>query len=76
MKKAKFTSRQNSGKSLKCKNCNRQVDNVDTNATDVTCWRCVCKMLNPRSIILSDLNHEEIKKLLSKHHGRSENQKS
>jgi hypothetical protein len=73
MKKAKFSSRQNSGKNLKCKNCSNVVENVDANATAVTCWRCVCKMLNPRSIILSDLNREEIKKLLDKHHGRSKN---
>ncbi len=73
MKKAKFTSRQGSGKTLKCKNCGRAVDNVDTNATAVTCWRCVCKLINPHSLILSDLSTQEIAKVLNTKHGRPKN---
>ena len=73
MKKAKFTSRQGSEKTLKCKNCGRSVENVDNNATAVTCWRCVCKMINPHSLILSDLSSQEIANLMKTKHGRSTN---
>lgn len=73
MKKAKFTSRQGEPKSLKCKSCGRKVENVDANATAVTCWRCVCKMINPHSLILSDLSTQEIANLMIKNHGRSTN---
>lgn len=73
MKKAKFTSRQGDSKSLKCKMCQRKVENIDDKATAVTCWRCVCKSLNPRSLILSDLSSEEIEILMKKTNGRSAN---
>ncbi len=73
MKKAKFTSRQGEAQSLKCRSCGRKVENVDAKATAVTCWRCVCKMINPHSLILSDLSTEEIANLMRKNYGRSTN---
>jgi hypothetical protein len=52
--------------SLPCKGCGKTVKDVDTNAIAATCWRCVCKMLNPASIILSDLTPEELKEALTR----------
>lgn len=73
MKKAKFTSRQGEAISLKCKTCGRKVENVDAKATAVTCWRCVCKLINPHSLILSDMSKEEISNLMKKNYGRPTN---
>lgn len=40
-----------SGKTLDCKLCHEPVDNVGAEATAVTCYKCVSKMLreDPRS---------------------------
>lgn len=32
-------------KSLKCDTCYRIVENVDTSAVKVKCWKCVCKVV-------------------------------
>jgi len=34
-----------SGKSLDCKECGEEVKNVGEEATAVTCWKCVNKMM-------------------------------
>jgi hypothetical protein len=31
-------------KTLACQHCGNDVDNVDQNATAVTCWRCVSRL--------------------------------
>jgi len=66
MKKSKGPSRRTGIKSMPCKDCGRKVDNLDESSVAVTCWRCVCKGINPNSVILSDLSGEEISKLISK----------
>ena len=73
MKKAKFGSRQGGIKTLACKNCNRNVPNVDETTVAVTCWRCVCKGLNPNSVILSDMSPAELSEFFKKlkNNGRS-----
>lgn len=77
MKKATFTSRSGGIKSLPCRECGRTVDNVDTNATRATCWRCVSKSINPGSVIVSDLDDSEmadlIRKIKTTENGGSEN---
>lgn len=40
---SKFASA--SFKTLKCKDCGEPVEKVDGNASDVTCWKCVIKMV-------------------------------
>lgn len=76
MRKATFGSRTGDIKSMKCKNCNAIVDNVDEKSVSVTCWKCVSKSLNPNSVIISDLSKEELSAFLKKQrqqNGRSEN---
>jgi hypothetical protein len=58
------------GRVLNCKLCDRKVYNVDAAAAWVRCWRCVCKEVNPSSIIISDLSSEEMREFLNKRHGR------
>ena len=41
-----------SEKSMPCKVCQKPVDNVDSQATAVTCNRCVSKSLNPHTIFV------------------------
>lgn len=53
-------------KVLACKNCERKVENVDNSSASVICWRCVCKEVNPNSIILSDMSAEEAKEFFRK----------
>lgn len=75
MKKAKFGNRTGGVKTIKCKNCSRNVENVDETTVAVTCWRCVCKGLNPNSVILSDMTAEQIGEFFNKieNNGRSKN---
>jgi len=54
----------NKNSSLPCRQCQMVVKNVDYVAASVLCWKCVCRSLSPNTIILSDLNHEELAQLL------------
>jgi hypothetical protein len=58
------------GRELGCKLCGRKVYNVDAEAASVKCWRCVCVEVNPSSVIISDLNNEEMEEFLRKINGR------
>lgn len=58
------------GRDLGCKLCGRKVYNVDAEAAHVRCWRCVCKEVNPSSVIISDFTHEEMSEFLNKRNGR------
>lgn len=78
MSKKATRSKNRESISLKCKGCGRTVNDVDSAAVAATCWRCVCKMLNSASIILSDLGPEELREVLQSQkknsiHGRSQN---
>jgi hypothetical protein len=68
--------RSGAAKDLACRDCGEIVTNVDSNTVSCVCWRCVTKMLNPHSRIISDLPREEWTKALkqdNKNNGRSEN---
>lgn len=54
----------NKNSSLPCRQCQMVVKNVDSEAASVLCWKCVCRISNPNTIILSDLNQEELAQLL------------
>lgn len=59
-KKSSAGRRTVSSKDLECRECQRWVENVDSDAASVLCWRCVSKSLNPQSIILSDMSGKEL----------------
>jgi hypothetical protein len=63
-------SRFSGGRVLACKLCGRKVHNVDAAAAHVKCWRCVCKEVNPSSMIISDFTMEEMEEFLNKRNGR------
>ena len=69
MKKVQ-ASRFSGGRILPCKLCGRKVHNVDAAAAHVKCWRCVCKEVNPSSIIISDYTPEEMIEFLNNINGR------
>jgi hypothetical protein len=76
MRKPTFGSRTGGVKSMKCKNCNADVHNVDEKTVSVTCWKCVAKSINPHSLIISDMSGEELARFFKKQRqkdGRSEN---
>jgi NAD-dependent SIR2 family protein deacetylase len=75
MRKATFASRSGSIKTMLCKECKSQVHNVDEKTISVTCWKCVSKSLNPQSVIISDMNEDELKNFIKKQtqNGGSEN---
>jgi hypothetical protein len=64
MSKKIHRSKNRESVSLPCKGCGNIVKDVDTNAVAATCWRCVCRMLNPASIIVSDLTPQELQEVL------------
>jgi len=52
-------SRSGASKDLPCRECGATVSNVDSNTVSCVCWRCVSKMINPHSKMISDLPHKE-----------------
>lgn len=67
--------RSGAAKDLPCRDCGDIVHNVDSNTVSCVCWRCVSKMINPHSKMISDLPHEEWVKAIKtdyRNNGRSE----
>lgn len=49
---------------LNCRECSNPVENVDSSSTSAVCWKCVNKSINPRSVIITDMEPEEWSKFL------------
>lgn len=65
--KSKGARRDSSSTSLACKECNKMVHNVDSQADFVTCPKCVSRSLNPHTIFVEDLSPAEWTALVKKH---------
>jgi hypothetical protein len=61
MSKKNSTGQRRSGANivLNCRDCNEPVNNVDSGSTSALCWKCVNKLANPNSIIITDMEQEE-----------------
>lgn len=51
-------------KEVKCSCCNTTVMKVDSNSSSGTCFKCVSKLMNPDSVIITDLSNEEYKEFI------------
>lgn len=58
--------RSGASQDLPCRECGTIVKGVDSTTVSCVCWRCVTKMLNPHSKIISDLPKEEWANILKK----------
>jgi len=56
-----------------CSSCKVTPMKIDEEAVSGICYKCVCKALNPTSVIISDLSAEEYKEFIIKQNGRSKN---
>ena len=72
MAKPKFRNPQGIRDAI-CSSCKITPMRIDEEAVSGICYRCVCKALNPTSIMLSDLSQEEYKEFIIKQNGRSKN---
>jgi len=66
--KSKGKRRLSAGIAKKCKSCGSIVKNTDAEVFSVTCNKCVSRMLNPNTIFVDELSHEEWKALIKKHY--------
>jgi len=72
MAKTKFRNPQGIKDAI-CSSCKITPMRIDEEAVSGTCYKCVCKSVNPASIMLSDLSQEEYKEFIIKQHGRPKN---
>ena len=56
-----------------CSSCKTTPMKIDEEAVSGICYKCVCKALNPTSVIISDLSPEEYKEFIIKQNGRPKN---
>jgi hypothetical protein len=60
-------------KEVICNSCKVTPMRIDQEAVSGICYRCVCKSINPASVIISDLTPEEYKNFIAKQNGRPKN---
>lgn len=44
---------------MKCKGCNNDVKNVDSDSFSILCFRCTARELNPNTIFVDELTREK-----------------
>ena len=49
-----------------CKTCGRIVENADSEAASVTCFRCVARLLSPGAVFSDELSPEEFNRVFLK----------
>ena len=49
---------------MKCRECNNLVHNVDSESKSVLCYKCVSKSLNPNTKFYGDISQEDIKEII------------
>jgi hypothetical protein len=72
MAKAKFRNPQGIKDAI-CSSCKVTPMRIDEEAVSGICYKCVCKAVNPTSVIISDLSPKEYKEFITKQNGRSKN---
>lgn len=72
MAKPKFRNPQGIKDAI-CSSCKSTPMRIDEEAASGICYKCVCKALNPTSIMLTDLSPEDYKEFITKQNGRSKN---
>lgn len=67
-KNIKSTKRKsgNSAITMKCRECKRDVKNVDIDSFSVLCYRCTSRSLNPNTMFVDELSKEEWNRIREK----------
>jgi hypothetical protein len=56
-----------------CSSCKVTPMRIDEEAVSGTCYKCVSKLVNPTSIMLTDMSQEEYREFIIKQYGRPKN---
>lgn len=62
-------------KEVKCRKCQNHIVKISADSLGGTCFRCVAKDLNPKSVMVTDLSPEEYNEFIQRmiEYGRSKN---